>query len=43
MQGRRAAIAGRAMARRGMGKLVFLDVVDLSGRIQVDLRRGRDG
>ena len=28
-------IAGRAMARRGMGKLVFLDVVDLSGRIQV--------
>ena len=28
-------VAGRAMARRGMGKLVFLDVVDLSGRIQV--------
>ncbi len=28
-------IAGRAMARRGMGKLVVLDVVDLSGRIQV--------
>ncbi len=28
-------IAGRAMARRGMGKLVFLDVVDLSGRMQV--------
>jgi lysyl-tRNA synthetase class 2 len=27
-------IAGRAMARRGMGKLVFLDVVDRSGRIQ---------
>jgi lysyl-tRNA synthetase class 2 len=27
-------IAGRVMARRGMGKLVFLDVVDLSGRIQ---------
>ncbi|HEY1315604.1 MAG TPA: lysine--tRNA ligase [Gaiella sp.] len=27
-------IAGRAMARREMGKLVFLDVVDLSGRIQ---------
>jgi len=27
-------VAGRAMARRGMGKLVFLDVVDLSGRIQ---------
>jgi lysyl-tRNA synthetase class 2 len=28
-------IAGRAMARRGMGKLVFLDVVDRSARIQV--------
>jgi lysyl-tRNA synthetase, class II len=28
-------LAGRAMARRGMGKLVFLDLVDLSGRIQV--------
>jgi len=28
-------IAGRAMARRGMGKLVFLDVADRSGRIQV--------
>jgi len=27
-------IAGRAMARREMGKLVFLDVVDRSGRIQ---------
>jgi lysyl-tRNA synthetase, class II len=27
-------IAGRAMARRGMGKLVFLDLVDRSGRIQ---------
>jgi lysyl-tRNA synthetase class 2 len=28
-------VAGRAMARRGMGKLVFLDLVDRSGRIQV--------
>jgi lysyl-tRNA synthetase class 2 len=27
-------IAGRAMARREMGKLVFLDLVDRSGRIQ---------
>ena len=33
--GSRRRIAGRAMARRGMGKLVFLDVVDRSGRIQV--------
>jgi lysyl-tRNA synthetase class 2 len=28
-------VAGRALARREMGKLVFLDVVDRSGRIQV--------
>jgi lysyl-tRNA synthetase class II len=28
-------IAGRAMARRGMGMLVFLEVVDRSGRIQL--------
>jgi lysyl-tRNA synthetase class 2 len=28
-------IAGRAMARRDMGKLVFLDVVDRTGRLQV--------
>ena len=33
--GHRVRIAGRAMARREMGKLVFLDVVDRSGRIQV--------
>ena len=35
-------LAGRAMARRGMGKLVFLDLVDRSGRIQVHLRRRGD-
>src|SRR5256714_5373100 len=28
-------IAGRVMARRGMGKLVFLDLVDRSGRTQL--------
>jgi lysyl-tRNA synthetase class 2 len=28
-------VAGRVMARRDMGKLVFLDVVDRSGRIQL--------
>jgi lysyl-tRNA synthetase, class II len=33
--GTRRRLAGRAMARRGMGKLVFLDLVDRSGRIQV--------
>jgi lysyl-tRNA synthetase class 2 len=36
-------IAGRAMARRGMGKLVFLDVVDRSGRIQVICDLGLTG
>ncbi|MGI8422198.1 MAG: amino acid--tRNA ligase-related protein, partial [Gaiellaceae bacterium] len=28
-------LAGRVLARRGMGKLVFLDLVDRSGRIQL--------
>ncbi len=28
-------LAGRIMARRDMGKLVFLDLVDRSGRIQL--------
>src|SRR5438094_2695390 len=28
-------LAGRVMARRGLGKLVFLDLVDRSGRIQL--------
>ncbi|HXY17548.1 MAG TPA: lysine--tRNA ligase [Gaiellaceae bacterium] len=36
-------IAGRAMARRGMGKLVFVDVVDRSGRIQLICDTGRTG
>src|SRR2546423_13967798 len=31
----RARVAGRVMARRDMGKLVFLDLVDRSGRIQL--------
>jgi lysyl-tRNA synthetase class 2 len=30
-----ARVAGRVMARRGMGKLVFLDLVDRSGRVQL--------
>src|SRR6267378_2443989 len=35
-------LAGRVMARREMGKLVFLDLVDRSGRIQLlcDTSRG---
>src|SRR3989442_2280257 len=28
-------VAGRVLARRDMGKLVFLDLVDASGRIQL--------
>jgi lysyl-tRNA synthetase class 2 len=36
-------LAGRAMARRGMGKLVFLDLVDRSGRIQVIAETARTG
>src|SRR5215213_7273610 len=28
-------VAGRVMARRDMGKLMFLDLVDRSGRIQL--------
>jgi lysyl-tRNA synthetase class 2 len=36
-------LAGRVMARRGMGKLVFLDLVDRSGRIQVICETSRMG
>ncbi len=36
-------IAGRAMARRGMGKLVFVDIVDRSGRIQAICDTSRTG
>jgi lysyl-tRNA synthetase class 2 len=36
-------IAGRAMARRDMGKLVFLDLVDRSGRIQLICDTTRTG
>jgi lysyl-tRNA synthetase, class II len=32
---KRRRLAGRVMARRDMGKLVFLDLVDRSGRIQL--------
>jgi lysyl-tRNA synthetase class 2 len=37
------AVAGRVMARRDMGKLVFLDLVDRSGRIQLLVQRERVG
>jgi len=36
-------LAGRVMARREMGKLVFLDLVDRSGRIQLMCDLGRTG
>jgi lysyl-tRNA synthetase, class II len=43
----RRRIAGRVMARRDMGKLVFLDLVDRSGRIQLflggDVAAGAEG
>jgi lysyl-tRNA synthetase class 2 len=39
----RRRLAGRVMARREMGKLVFLDLVDLSGRIQLICDTSRTG
>jgi lysyl-tRNA synthetase class 2 len=33
-------VAGRVMARRDMGKIVFLDLVDRSGKIQLLVQRG---
>ena len=41
--GEERRIAGRVMARRGHGKLVFLDLVDRSGRIQLMCDTGRTG
>jgi lysyl-tRNA synthetase, class II len=39
----RHRLAGRVMARRDMGKLVFLDLVDRSGRIQLLVEKDRLG
>src|SRR3546814_12837218 len=36
-------LGGRVMARREMGKLVFRDLVDRSGRIQLMCDTGRTG
>src|SRR5580765_4783779 len=36
-------VAGRVMARRDMGKLVFLDLVDLSAKIQLLVAEDRAG
>jgi lysyl-tRNA synthetase class 2 len=41
--GERRRLAGRVMARRDMGKLVFLDLVDRSGRIQLLWEEARGG
>ncbi len=41
--GERRRLAGRVLARRGMGKLVFLDLVDRSGRIQLLCEVDRTG
>src|SRR4051795_13781729 len=39
----RRRIAGRVLARRELGKLVFLDLVDRSGRIQLLCPANRSG
>jgi lysyl-tRNA synthetase, class II len=39
----RRRLAGRVLARRDMGKLVFLDLVDRSGRMQLFCREERSG
>jgi lysyl-tRNA synthetase class 2 len=36
-------VAGRVMARRDMGKLVFLDLVDRSGKVQLLVAEDRAG
>ena len=37
-EGRRVALAGRVMAKRVMGKAAFVQVQDVSGRIQLFLQ-----
>jgi lysyl-tRNA synthetase class 2 len=41
--GETRSLAGRVLARREMGKLVFLDLVDRSGRVQLMCDTGRIG
>jgi lysyl-tRNA synthetase, class II len=40
---REFGLAGRVMARRDMGELMFLDLVDRSGRIQLLIQKGKVG
>jgi lysyl-tRNA synthetase class 2 len=42
-RGEQRRLAGRVLARRDMGKLVFLDLVDRSGRIQLLVREEKTG
>ncbi len=39
LEGRTVIIAGRVMSKRGKGKVTFLDVHDLSGKVQVFAKR----
>ena len=38
MEGKAVSIAGRLMSRRGMGKVMFCDLQDASGRVQIYLK-----
>ena len=38
MEGKNVAIAGRLMSKRGMGKVIFCDLQDAAGRIQLYLK-----
>ncbi len=38
LEGKPVALAGRLMSKRGMGKVVFCDIQDLKGRIQLYVR-----
>ena len=38
MEGKQISIAGRLMSRRGMGKVMFCDLQDASGRVQLYLK-----
>ncbi len=38
MEGKHASLAGRMMSKRGMGKVMFCDLQDYAGRIQLYVR-----
>ncbi len=39
MEGKAVTVAGRLMSKRGMGKVMFCDLQDNTGRIQLYVRR----